>query len=220
MIEAVPRAKQHTVYKTRDGKRVPGATTILGVIAKPALVRWANNLGLQGIDSTKYVDALADIGTLAHAMILEDLGGEPVNRNEWSSQQLDRAENCALKWLGLGLRIEPIAIEKPLVSELYGYGGTTDLVGTVDGVLEIVDIKTSKAIYDDHIYQAAAYRQLAIENGYDVPKRVRVVQVGRSDDEGDVSQRIATGDELDRYWGVFLAALHLYNAQKAARRKS
>ena len=50
---AAKRGRVHTVYKTKDGKRVPGVTTILGVINKPALVRWANNLGLQGIDSQR-----------------------------------------------------------------------------------------------------------------------------------------------------------------------
>ena len=60
---AAKRGRVHTVYKTKDGKRVPGVTTILGVINKPALVRWANNLGLQGIDSTNYVDATARCGT-------------------------------------------------------------------------------------------------------------------------------------------------------------
>ena len=50
------RAKAHTAYKTAGGQRVPGVTTVLGVINKPALVPWANQLGLQGINSSTYVD--------------------------------------------------------------------------------------------------------------------------------------------------------------------
>ncbi|GAI86127.1 unnamed protein product, partial [marine sediment metagenome] len=38
----------------------------IGVLNKPALVPWANNLGLQGINVKDYVDDKADIGTLAH----------------------------------------------------------------------------------------------------------------------------------------------------------
>ena len=78
------RAKAHTIYKLANGKRVPGVTTVLGIINKPALVKWANNLGLQGIDSTTYVDGTAKIGTLAHEMIQEYLGG-PAGRSPTSS---------------------------------------------------------------------------------------------------------------------------------------
>lgn len=69
------RAKPHTIYRTADGKRVPGVTTVLGIMNKPALVKWANTLGLQGIDSSAYVDETARVGTLAHEMIQEYLGG-------------------------------------------------------------------------------------------------------------------------------------------------
>ena len=38
-------SKAHTVYKLADGTRVPGATTITGLLNKPHLVRWANKIG-------------------------------------------------------------------------------------------------------------------------------------------------------------------------------
>ena len=56
---AAKGARQHTVYKLASGARVPGVTTVLSVLNKPALVPWANKLGLEGIDVRKYVDALA-----------------------------------------------------------------------------------------------------------------------------------------------------------------
>ena len=56
-------------YRLLDKSIVPGVTTILNVLSKPALVPWANKLGLQGIEVGKYVDALGEIGTLAHLMV-------------------------------------------------------------------------------------------------------------------------------------------------------
>lgn len=53
--------KAHTRYYLSDGTLVPGATTVTGLLNKPALVKWANNLGLQGIDSSKYVDKAARV---------------------------------------------------------------------------------------------------------------------------------------------------------------
>jgi hypothetical protein len=43
-------SKAHTIYKTAEGVRVPGATTITGLLNKPYLVPWANKLGLEGIE--------------------------------------------------------------------------------------------------------------------------------------------------------------------------
>ncbi|MBA7569795.1 hypothetical protein ES708_11536 [subsurface metagenome] len=60
----------HIIYRTRSGQSVPGVTTILSVLNKPALVPWANRMGLQGIDVAKYVDDKAAIGTLAHYLII------------------------------------------------------------------------------------------------------------------------------------------------------
>ena len=98
-VIAKKKSKQHTVYKNKDGKRLPGVTTILGVMNKPALVKWANNLGLQGIDSSKYVDTLAGVGTLTHAMIHHDLGGEIPEFDSYSKDDISLAENSFLKYL-------------------------------------------------------------------------------------------------------------------------
>ena len=100
-LEAAPakRSKVHTVYRLADGTKVPGVTTVLGVINKPQLVKWANNLGLQGIDSSSYVDATARIGTLAHEMIQEYLGGPDWDRSAFTREEIDTAENAVLSFL-------------------------------------------------------------------------------------------------------------------------
>ena len=36
--------KTHTRYYLQDGTLVPGSTTVTGLLNKPALVKWANNL--------------------------------------------------------------------------------------------------------------------------------------------------------------------------------
>ena len=78
---------------------MPGVTPILGILNKPALIVWANRLGLQGIDSTKYRDELADIGVLAHYLIMCDLTGETADVSDYSKNQIDQAENALLSTL-------------------------------------------------------------------------------------------------------------------------
>jgi len=50
-------------------------------------------------------------------------------------------------------------IEKRVCDTEYGYAGTIDLVAEVEGVVGIVDLKTSTAIYKEHSLQTAAYLQ-------------------------------------------------------------
>ena len=213
-LEAAPakRAKVHTVYRLADGTKVPGVTTVLGVINKPALVKWANHLGLQGIDSTTYVDATARIGTLAHEMIQEYLGGPEWDRSAFTREEIDTAENAVLSFYEwerqTGHKMETVAIEMPVVSETFGYGGTVDWLGYIDGKLWLVDIKTSKGLFPEHEYQVSAYDRALFELGYEVAG-VRLLRVGRSEDEG-FDDHVLSNVQLNAGWKVFTSALDLY----------
>lgn len=213
-LEAAParRAKVHTVYRLADGTKVPGVTTVLGVINKPQLVKWANNLGLQGIDSTTYVDATARIGTLAHEMIQEYLGGPEWDRSAFTREEIDTAENAVLSFYEwerqTGHKMETVAIEMPVVSETFGYGGTVDWLGYIDGKLWLVDIKTSKGLFPEHEYQVSAYDRALFELGYEVAG-VRLLRVGRSEDEG-FDDHVLSNVQLNAGWKVFTSALDLY----------
>jgi len=204
---AAKRARAHTVYKDQDGRRLPGVTTVLGVLNKPALVPWANGLGLAGINVREYVDVLARIGTMGHDMIMHHHKGEEAVFPDDAPDLVSKAENCLLSYLAWakGKSIEPILYEVPLVSEQYSYGGTVDFYGMVDGVPTIVDYKTGKAIYAEHVYQVSAYRQLLEEHGYRVDE-VRILQIGRSEDEG-FSEKVVT--DTSREWRIFELCLEL-----------
>src|SRR3990167_1679574 len=119
------KSRQHTVYKNKDGVRVPGTTTITGVMDKPALVPWANKLGLEGIEVGKYVDDLATIGTLGHYLIechiKSKIKGEKVvpDISDYTPNQIDSAENCFIKFLDWESKneVKYIDSEMSLVSE-------------------------------------------------------------------------------------------------------
>jgi len=213
-LEAAParRAKVHTVYRLKDGTKVPGVTTVLGVINKPALMNWAWQLGTQGIDYKHYVDATARIGTLAHEMIQEYLGGPEWDRSAYTSEEIDTAENAVLSFYEwerqTGHKMETVAIEMPVVSETFGYGGTVDWLGYIDGKLWLVDIKTSKGLFPEHEYQVSAYDRALFELGHEVAG-VRLLRVGRSEDEG-FDDHVLSNVQLNAGWKVFTSALDLY----------
>jgi len=206
------RTRAHIRYKCADGRSVPGVTTVLGILNKPALVRWANNLGLQGIDSTKYVDEKAAIGTLAHSMVEAHLKGETPDTSEYSSVQIDRAETCFLWYLEWEAhhKIDVALTEAAMVSETYRFGGTIDCLATVDGELTLLDFKTSNGVFPEHMHQLAAYRQLAFEHGYRV-KGCRIIRIGRDDSEGFEEKHIGS---LDKHWELFVHCLAVYRLQQ------
>ncbi len=82
MVDVANKTKIHTVYKTKDGQRVPSVTTILGILNKPALLDWAWRCGCDGINYKAIRDNAADIGTLAHYMIMTYLRGEKPDTSE------------------------------------------------------------------------------------------------------------------------------------------
>ncbi len=215
------RSRAHQRYRLTDGTIVPGVTTVLGIINKPQLVKWANNLGLQGIDSSKYVDETARIGTLAHEMIQEYLGGPKVDFSGFSPEQKDLAENAVLsfyEWEKQNVEnFETFFIEKQFVSEQWRFGGTIDFFGKFNGRKWLVDFKTCKSLYVEHVFQTAAYWRLLVDAGHDVDG-VRILRIGRSEDEG-FDDKIISLAEIQDAWSVFESALNLYLAKGTFERR-
>ncbi len=209
--------KAHTRYML-EGKRVPGVTTILGILNKPNLIKWANDLGLAGIDSDRYRDETAEIGRLAHVMILAHFTEEELDLSDFTPNQT-KAANQAMdsfyKWMeGHKFVPHPRLIEEPMVSAKYGYGGTPDLVIGEGNKMTLFDFKTGSGIYEESLYQAAAYHQLVREQGIKV-KIAKIVRIGR---EAGENYEERTMVNFKPYWQVFLSCLEIYNLKKEIKR--
>lgn len=96
--------------------------------------------------------------------------------------------------------------EVMLASNEHGYAGRTDLVAKVDGRRGIIDLKTSKAVYESHHFQLAGYRLALRESGYGEVDFTAVIRVG---DDGTYEFRESWATE--EQW---LALLRSYYAQK------
>ncbi len=209
------KTKIHTVYKDSRGNRLPSVTTVLGVLNKPALLDWAWRMGMEGKDYRAVRDQAADIGTLAHYLILCHLKGDKPDTSEYSAQDIDKAETCLLKYWDWEKenKIEPVLVETPLISEQYSFGGTIDCLARLNGELILVDHKTGKGIYGEMFYQLAAYRQLLAEAGYPIVN-ARILRIGRDETEG-FEQRVMT--DLGKQWQIYKACLEIYRLQKELR---
>jgi len=213
----MPRVK----YYTKDGELVPGVTTITSVLGKgEGLIYWAWNLGMQGIDFRKHRDNLADVGSLAHDMILCHLKKATPNTDKYSKDTIVTAGICFDKFIDWSAHhtLEPIIIEpeKGIVSEKYRYGGCPDYYGKIDGKLVLLDFKTAKSIYDDVYYQLAGYMLILEELGHKV-EECQILRIGRSEDEGFESKGKA---DLTYEKQIFLASLDIYKAKRELKKKA
>jgi hypothetical protein len=212
------RSKQHTVYKNAAGQRVPGTTTITGVMDKPALVGWANGLGLRGINSREYVDELAVIGTLAHYLIECHCKEEEPDLGDATPNQLELAQNSVKKFLSwqASVGFVPEYNELQLVSEEHQYGGQIDIIGTINGRRALVDIKTCKGIYGEHLTQVAGGYLILCREHVDLigpVDDVIIIRVGRNDDEGFEQVKPEQGI-CDMHMRRFLICRKLYSVNQ------
>lgn len=208
------KTKAHIRYKTSAGESVPGVTTITGQINKPFLVGWANRLGLDGIDSTKYTDEARDIGNAAHYLIESKLRGEEPNVDDFTMNQIKRASYGVKAFDDWAKEhtVEPQLLEAAFVSDELRYGGQIDFYGLLDGVPTLLDFKTSSDLYPEHGWQVSGYWKLLRLHGHPV-KAVRILRIGRTPDEG-FDEHVLTGTQVTKGFRVFEALLNFYWVHK------
>lgn len=217
-IKDLPKKKtteRKTKLTLKDGTRVPGATTIAGLLDKPFLVKWANKLGKQNIDVTEYVNQQAKQGTLIHAVIESHNTQQPADLSNYSDSEIDIATKVFyehyMKWENLH-QVEPIFSEMSLVSETYKFGGIIDFYAKVDGVYTVVDFKTSKSINNEHILQVSSYIQLLRENGYQVDQLL-ILNV-KKETETDLEEKYLKVEDTLTYWEMFKHLIEVYWLKK------
>lgn len=214
---------------TLDEKPVTGVTTILGVIAKPALINWSANMAVDYMcehigellkfpinkENTDKIlkearkahcmkrDKAADIGTIAHKQIENWINGDPLD--EVDSKVRKMVDNF-IGWADKN-KVEFLASEKQVYSEKNWFAGTYDFLCKIDGKTYLGDVKTSSGIYPEMFFQCAAY-QICEEEMEEVKIDGCVIVNIRKD--GTFEEKRSISNETNKE--AFLAALKLYRA--------
>ena len=212
--------KSRPDYFLEDGTPVPQTTKVIGLLAKPHMIIWANKLGLLGIDSTDYRDDAVSVGNCVHTLIAAHLRKVEPDLSMYSSETISQAENALIKFWEWEKRIggiEPIFVEESIVSEVYGYGGTPDCYCKIGDQHWLIDFKTGKAVYPEAGIQLAAYRELLLEKGLPVDG-CRVVRIGRDEDEGFEDKTF--GETILRLgFAIFKHLLAIYQLRDVAAKE-
>ena len=93
-----------------------------------------------------------------------------------------------------------------------------DAIVEIDGIITIMDWKTSKAIYPEYFAQLSAYYYLLMNCDYgdtDLPKQVGILKLPKEDGcDFEYSTIKVDSEKFRNGWKYFEACLNLYNAKK------
>ena len=143
-------------YVTPDGK-YPSITTVLGSFPKPELNEWRKQVGES--EANRISKLSADRGTKFHSILEKYLNNEEIDRKEFMPDTLASFNS-----------VKPIIhninnihkLEVPLYSNRLKVAGRCDAVAEYNGILSIIDYKTSKREKEeyqiiDYFLQATFY---------------------------------------------------------------
>jgi len=153
-------------YKTPEGNLYPSITTVLGSIKNVELEAWRERVGEK--EANEVSRKARDRGTRVHNLI------EKYLLNEMTEMQIRR---MMPDLRDMFRKIRPYidshigkiyGIEKQLYSNRLGIAGTCDCIAEWDGVISIIDWKTSnyqkeKCDIDNYFMQATAYADMVYE---------------------------------------------------------
>lgn len=196
MNEFVFDEASHKYYL--DGKMMTGVTTVLGVIAKPALIQWSANMACDYIEErameffnnpTKFKEVVeearkahakkrdhaASLGTDVHALC-ETYIKRMMEEHEGMACLVDDVlptqAQAFVTW-AVDNKIKFTASEKMVYSVPHFTAGTMDFACEMDGVKYVGDIKTTSGIYGREPFaQTAAYQMMWAEREGVPPEQI------------------------------------------------
>jgi hypothetical protein len=143
-----------------EGRWYPRVTSIISIKAKSALYRYYAEQENFKAAERKTLQSAKE-GILVHDTIESILNGQPTQ----IPQEIKPSIEAFLQFWDNN-RIVPLKIEERVKSDKHWYAGTLDLLAEINGVLGIVDIKTSFAVFRDYNLQTAAYLNALTEAGF------------------------------------------------------
>ena len=190
-----------------DGKKVPSVTKILGRYKNATgLLIWSNKLGLEGKSYHSELNKAGDIGTDFH-----ELAEKHITNEYYELPDDPVVQECFNKFKDWWTEqeYEVTFTEKSFCCRKYKYGGTADLLVNGD---TLVDFKTSKQVYDDHLVQLGAYKFMIEEqDGIEINKAI-LARFGKETDDFEI--RNFTKSDLNKGFKYFKVLREAFDLDK------
>lgn len=185
-------------YTTPSGQILPSITTVLSVKNKSGLDAWRKRVGEE--EANRIMNQAALRGTAVH-QLAEDYVN---NEKDWSKGAMPAnlfTFNTIKPLLDKHLNNVWIQ-EAPLYSEKLSVAGRVDCIAEWDGVLSIIDYKTSKRFkkreyVESYFIQEAAYAAMFLERtGVPIKQIVTVIAVDDNEPQVYIEKAI---DHLPKF---------------------
>lgn len=155
------------------GEKLFSISEVLKIMNKPALIYWANKLGLAGTALKDYYATKSSAGNLAHELIQSCFTGQKVVTQNYTEEEITLANVSLAKFKSWAGDINPetvkvIGCEMTVTDDDEGYGGRVDLFYSKGEINTLFEIKTSTDVYMDQKVQAVAQAALLIKNDFPV----------------------------------------------------
>ncbi len=165
-----------THYINKNGIYVPRVTDIISYCSdQEGIIYWANSLGFRRLKYKEELEKAASIGTNTHEAIEMFLKSNIQIQNNIPLQGFINWFN----YIKSNNKIEVLKIEEPLIGS--SFGGTCDLLISINNRIFIVDYKTSNKVRINHFIQLSAYRALLFELYGIVADGVLILHLDKND---------------------------------------
>lgn len=182
-------------YTSPSGKRLPSVTTVVGAMKKQVIMEWRNRVG--EVEANRISKLATGRGNRVHDLAERYLKNEKI---DWVREMPDSVEMFRTLIPHLQKINNIHYIEQALWSEKIGLAGRVDLIAEWDGVLSVIDFKTSKKIkkkedIQDYFAQCTAYSGMYEEHvGVPIDQIVIVMAV---ENEQPIIFIEKTGDHIN-----------------------
>jgi len=126
-------------YKTPEGIDLPSITTVLSILSRDSIAAWRKRVG--DAEANKISTRASGRGTRVHEIIEKYIDNDENYKDGYTPDIIESFN--VMKPVLDGLIGTVYAQEAPLYSNHLGVAGRVDCVAEFDGVLSIIDFKTS-----------------------------------------------------------------------------
>ena len=190
------------VYLTPGGKHYPSITSILGSQPKPSLVEWRERVGDE--EANRVIKEATTLGTAVHLLCERYLYNYELRSNVDGHVGIDDEAISIFNRIRflLGNINQIVGLEIPLYSDILKVAGTTDCIAEYNGVLSVIDFKTSRKAkkeewIEDYWIQGFFYAAAFFEMTGAIPEQVVILIAVRESFEVQVFKKSI--NELDNY---------------------
>ena len=183
------------VYVTPSGNVYPSITSILGSQPKPGIDQWKEKVGHE--EAAKIMKESSELGTKVHSLCESYLYNEKLRCDDMEAIDVFNR----LRFV-LGNINNIYCLEAPLHSDILKVAGTVDCIAEYNGVLSVIDFKTSRKPkkeewIEDYFIQAFFYSAAFFEMTGAIPEQIVILVAIRNDFDVQVFKKPLK--EMEKY---------------------